>query len=228
MKCFPSVFGEEDTRKEEEEKLNYCQKKFKCCAPKKGPRKKFGLWEGVVAPSLLNIFGVIMFLRIPFIVGQSGIWQTFLIILVSNIITLITTSSMSAIATNGKMKGGGAYFLISRSLGPQFGGVIGVLFSLGQAIAVSLYLVGMAETLVDLLGSVMTGDLLWDIRLWAIIVLIGLLVMALIGVGWVIRVQIFMLFIMLFVILSVLIGAGLAPQGKLSLSCYFRDKSRHV
>ena len=210
QRCLPSVFGE-DEEERPSSCQTACQKKCKCCGAKSGARRKFGLWEGVVVPALLGTFGVIMFLRIPFIVGQSGIWQVFLIMLVSTVITLITATSMSAIATNGKMKGGGAYFLISRNLGPQFGGVIGVLYSLGQAIAISFYLTGCAETLTQLAGAVLTGDPQWDVRLWSNLVLLFLLAMVLIGVAWVVRAQLVLLALLLFVVLSVLVGAAFPP-----------------
>ena len=54
-------------------------------------------------------------------VGQAGIGLAAVIILLSGVVTVITTLSMSAICTNGEVKGGGAYYLISRSLGPEFG-----------------------------------------------------------------------------------------------------------
>ena len=56
--------------------------------------------------------------------GQAGIGLASLIILLSAVVTIITTLSMSAICTNGEVKGGGAYYLISRSLGPEFGELI--------------------------------------------------------------------------------------------------------
>ena len=46
---------------------------------------------------------------------------------------------------------GGAYYMISRSLGPEFGGAIGIIFSLANAIAVAMYVVGFAATVRDLL-----------------------------------------------------------------------------
>ena len=73
------------------------------------------------------------------------------------IITLITTLSLSAICTNGEVKSGGAYFLISRSLGPQFGGAIGILFSLANATAVALHLIGFAETLFGIYNGTAKG-----------------------------------------------------------------------
>lgn len=70
---------------------------------------------------LLNIWGVMLFIRLSWVVGQAGIGLASVIILLSAVVTTITTLSMSAIATNGQVKGGGAYYLISRSLGPEFG-----------------------------------------------------------------------------------------------------------
>lgn len=70
---------------------------------------------------LLNIWGVMLFIRLSWVVGQAGIGLSSVIILLSTVVTVVTTLSMSAICTNGEVKGGGAYYLISRSLGPEFG-----------------------------------------------------------------------------------------------------------
>ena len=68
-----------------------------------------------------------------------------------NVVTSITALSMSAVTTNGQIKGGGVYFMISRALGPEFGGAIGLMFTLANSIAVSMYIVGFAESLLDCL-----------------------------------------------------------------------------
>lgn len=91
-------------------------------------KTKFGMFEGVFARCLLNIWGVIMFLRMGWMVGQAGAWEATSIVIVAMTVTVITTLSLSAICTNGTVKSGGAYYLISRTLGPQFGGAIGILF----------------------------------------------------------------------------------------------------
>ena len=91
-------------------------------------KTKFGMFEGVFARCLLNIWGVIMFLRMGWMVGQAGAWEATSIVVVAMTVTIITTLSLSAICTNGTIKSGGAYYLISRTLGPQFGGAIGILF----------------------------------------------------------------------------------------------------
>ncbi len=92
--------------------------------------KKFGTLGGVFTPSLLTILGVIMFLSFSTVVGYSCLWNSLVILLASKTITLITGLSIASIATNMRVKGGGAYYLISRSLGVEFGGVIATFFSL--------------------------------------------------------------------------------------------------
>ena len=114
---------------------------------------KFGTFGGVFTPCVLTILGVIMFLRFGQIVGNSGLWAALVIVLASNVITLLTALSLSAIATNTRVKGGGAYYLISRSLGPEFGGVIGSVFFLAQAISVSMYIIGFTEAFVATFGE---------------------------------------------------------------------------
>nr|AKN21475.1 slc12a-1 [Schmidtea mediterranea] len=102
---------------------------------------------GVYLPTLQHIFGVIMFLRLYWIIGNSGFLQGFFMVFICCLCTFLTSISMSAIATNGKVKSGGSYFMISRNLGPQFGSAIGILFYLGNAIATAMYLVGTIEIL---------------------------------------------------------------------------------
>ena len=85
------------------------------------PPSKFGTFGGVFTPCTLTILGVIMFLRLGHVVGQAGVLQAVGIILAANAITFLTALSLSAIATNTRVKGGGAYYLISRSLGVEFG-----------------------------------------------------------------------------------------------------------
>ena len=78
------------------------------------------------------------------------------IVVVAMTITTLTTLSLSAICTNGAIQAGGAYFLISRNLGPELGGAIGILFSLANATAVALHLIGFGETLFGLYNG--SGD----------------------------------------------------------------------
>jgi hypothetical protein len=112
---------------------------------------KFGWIKGVLIRCILNIFGVMIFLRVSWLVGQAGTGLMTVIVLLATLVTLITALSTSAICTNGEVKGGGAYYLISRSLGPEFGGAIGIVFSFANAVAAAMYVIGFAETVVDIL-----------------------------------------------------------------------------
>ncbi|XP_068605239.1 solute carrier family 12 member 7-like [Brachionichthys hirsutus] len=108
---------------------------------------QMGTLIGVYLPCMQNILGVILFLRLTWIVGTAGILGSFAIVSMCCICTLLTAISMSAIATNGVVPAGGAYYLISRSLGPEFGGAVGLCFYLGNTFAGSLYILGTIEIL---------------------------------------------------------------------------------
>ncbi|KRX88912.1 Solute carrier family 12 member 5 [Trichinella pseudospiralis] len=99
-----------------------------------------GTLIGVYLPTVQHILGVQMFLRLFWIVGIAGIAESFGM-------TFLTSISVSAIATNGVIESGGAYFMISRNLGPEFGGAIGILYYFANAVATSMYLVGGVEIL---------------------------------------------------------------------------------
>lgn len=111
---------------------------------------KFGWIKGVLIRCILNIFGVLIFLRLSWIVGQAGIGFTTLAIVIAVTVTFITALSTSAICTNGEVKGGGAYYFISRSLGPEFGGAIGLVFSFANAVGVAMNVIGFSETLLSI------------------------------------------------------------------------------
>lgn len=128
-----------------------------------GPKKEgLGLFAGVFTTCICSIFGVILFQRLTWVVGQAGLLYTFCLFAVGYAVVVCTTLSISAIVTNGRVSGGGAYFLISRSLGPEFGGGVGVVFYLANVAAGGVYLIGFAEGLVDAFG--IAGDR-W--HLWA-------------------------------------------------------------
>ena len=112
-----------------------------------GDGKKLGAFLGVFTPTVLTILGVIMYLRFGWLVGHFGLEGTILIVIIANLITLITTLSFSAVATNIHVRGGGAYYIISRSLGLEIGGAIGLPLFLSQAFSVTLYAFGLAEAL---------------------------------------------------------------------------------
>ncbi|OAR00385.1 hypothetical protein LLEC1_00999 [Akanthomyces lecanii] len=106
---------------------------------------KLGLTSGVFIPVFLNILSILMFLRFGLILGQVGFLGFLGLMLTAYCVDLLTTLSLSAIASNGEVKGGGAYYLISRSLGPEFGGSIGILFFLAQALNSAMNCVGLID-----------------------------------------------------------------------------------
>ena len=108
---------------------------------------KLGAFIGVFAPSILTILGVIMFLRTGWVVGNAGLGGAIVIVAFANLITLLTALSMSAMATNMKVGVGGAYYIISRSLGLEVGGAIGIPLYLSQVLSVTLYAYGLAEAI---------------------------------------------------------------------------------
>ncbi|XP_077445497.1 solute carrier family 12 member 6 isoform X2 [Stigmatopora argus] len=106
-----------------------------------------GTFMGVYLPCLQNIFGVILFLRLTWVVGTAGVLQALCIVFICCCCTTLTAISMSAIATNGVVPAGGSYFMISRSLGPEFGGAVGLCFYLGTTFAGAMYILGAVEIL---------------------------------------------------------------------------------
>nr|XP_011460655.1 PREDICTED: cation-chloride cotransporter 1 isoform X1 [Fragaria vesca subsp. vesca] len=107
---------------------------------------KSGTLMGVFVPCLQNILGIIYYIRFSWIVGMAGIADSLLLVTLCGTCTFLTGISLSAIATNGAMKGGGPYYLIGRALGPEVGVSIGLCFFLGNAVAGSLYVLGAVET----------------------------------------------------------------------------------
>nr|XP_057915551.1 solute carrier family 12 member 7 isoform X4 [Doryrhamphus excisus] len=108
---------------------------------------QMGTFMGVYLPCIQNILGVILFLRLTWIVGTAGILESLAIVGLCCSCTMLTAISMSAIATNGVVPAGGSYYMISRSLGPEFGGAVGLCFYLGTTFAGSMYILGTIEIL---------------------------------------------------------------------------------
>lgn len=95
---------------------------------------KLGMFMGVFVPCILNTFGVIVFERLGWIISEAGVIQTMAMFGLGYGVIILSVLSLSAIATNGRMRGGGTYYLISRVLGPEFGGSIGVVFYIGRIV----------------------------------------------------------------------------------------------
>ena len=119
-------------------------------------QKRFGAFGGVFTPSLLTILGVVMYLRMGRVVGQTGLAGALLIVALSHVISLLTGLSVSSIATNRTVGAGGAYFMISRSLGAAAGAAIGIPLFFGQALSVTFYVIGFTESLTALMPDLPT------------------------------------------------------------------------
>lgn len=115
---------------------------------------RFGTFAGVYTPSVLTILGVIMYLRFGWVVGNAGLLGALVIVCVSHLITISTGLSVSSIATNRSVGAGGAYYIISRSLGGPAGAAIGIPLFLGQALSVSFYVVGFVESIQELVPAI--------------------------------------------------------------------------
>ncbi|XP_028817982.1 solute carrier family 12 member 9 isoform X1 [Denticeps clupeoides] len=116
--------------------------------------QKLSTFFGVVIPTLLSMFSVVVFLRIGFVVGQCGLYQTVAMLLVAYFIISMTVLSVCAISTNGALDAGGAYYMISRALGPEFGGSIGLMFFLANVCGSALYVLGLVEAMLATFGAV--------------------------------------------------------------------------
>ncbi|KAJ5949597.1 hypothetical protein N7454_001181 [Penicillium verhagenii] len=140
--------------------------------------KKLGTFSGVFVPVTLNVLSILMFLRFGFVLGQAGLLGILGLLAVSYTINLVTTMSLSAIATNGTVRGGGAYYLISRSLGPEFGGSIGIVFYMGYVFNTGMNAVGLVDCFYQNFGSVSGNwanflqEGFWWSYLWGTIILV--------------------------------------------------------
>ena len=164
---------------------------------KNQPSGTLGTFAGVFTPSILTILGIILFLRLGYVVGSAGLGRALLILALANGISILTSFSLSAIATNLRVKGGGDYYLISRTLGLQFGGSIGIVLYLAQSVSIAFYCIGFGEVVADLTGS----RLDYMPQIIAASALAFLFIFAWLGADWATRFQ--------YVVMAIL-GAALA------------------
>ncbi|GBF20309.1 MULTISPECIES: amino acid permease [Arenibacter] len=130
-------------------------------------KKTFGTFAGVFTPTTLTILGVIMYIRQPWVVGNAGVMGALGIVLLSVAITLTTALSLSSITTNIRIGSGGAFSLISQSLGLEIGGAIGIPFYFAQSIAVAMYIFGFREGLQTLTPDI--NPVLLDLVIFAVV-----------------------------------------------------------
>ncbi|KAF1391969.1 hypothetical protein PFLUV_G00047590 [Perca fluviatilis] len=185
--------------------------------PVKAPA--LGTLMGVYLPCIQNIFGVILFLRMTWLVGIGGVIGTFFIVFMCCTTTMLTAISMSAIATNGVVPAGGSYYMISRSLGPEFGGAVGICFYLGTTFAGAMYILGAIELLLiyiapkaaifpleGLEGAEAEAALLNNMRVYGTILLISMATVVFVGVKYVNKLALVFLACVILSILAVYAG----------------------
>ena len=138
-----------------------------------------GTFLGVYTPTVLTILGVILYLRFGWVISHAGIWGTLSIVLLANAITAITAVSLSALATNMRVGVGGAYYILSRSMGLELGGALGIPLYLSQTLSVTLYAFGLAESSVFIAERVfhITG-LEWLVQPLAALIVVGVTLLA--------------------------------------------------
>ncbi|MBN2282837.1 MAG: amino acid permease [Deltaproteobacteria bacterium] len=164
---------------------------------------KLGTFGGVFTPSILTILGIILFLRLGYVVGSAGLGKALLIIALANTISILTSVSLSAIATNLKVRGGGDYYLISRTLGVEFGGAIGVVLFLAQSVSIAFYCIGMGEAVAGMFSETPR----WLPQVLAAAAVAVLFVFAWLGADWATRFQYVIMIIMTAAIISFYAGA---------------------
>ena len=149
-------------------------------------KRKFGTFAGVFTPSILTILGVIMYMRLGWVVGNAGLLGAIVIILIAHVIAVTTGLSVSSVATDKKIGAGGIYYVLSRSMGIPIGGSIGIALFVGTAFSIALYLIGFAESFNAYLGL---GTSINDLRLTGTIALFALTALALISTSAAIKTQ---------------------------------------
>lgn len=168
--------------------------------------KKLGTFLGVFTPTILTILGVIMYLRSGWLVGHVGVSQMLMIVVLANGITLITAFSFSSVATNSRVGVGGAYFIISRSMGLEVGGAVGLPLFLSQTVSVTLYSYGLAESL----------RIIWPevpVQSVTFVIVIAVGVLAVLGAKLALKVQVPLMMLVGVSLLALTVGALIRHSG---------------
>ncbi len=163
-----------------------------------------GTFGGVFTPSILTILGVIMYLRFGWVVGNVGLVGALLIVTISTSITFLTALSISEIATDQRVRVGGAYYMISRSLGIETGGAVGIPLFFAQALSVALYTIGFAESVKNVFPQV-------DERLVGLLTTVAVALLALKSARAAIRAQYFIMGAIGLSLVSFFLGSSVGP-----------------
>ncbi|KFQ07038.1 Solute carrier family 12 member 8, partial [Leptosomus discolor] len=163
----------------------------------------FGTWDGVFTSCMINIFGVVLFLRTGWLVGNTGIVMGMFLVSFVILVALVTVLSGIGVCEKCSIGSGGVYSMISTVLGGQVGGTVGLLYIFGQCVAGAMYITGFAESIADVLSL----SNIWAVRGISLAILLGLLGINLAGVKWIIRLQLLLLFLLAVSTLDFVIGS---------------------
>ncbi len=166
---------------------------------------KFGTFGGVFTPSILTILGVIMYLRLPWVVGNGGLWMGLGIIAVAHIISITTGLSISSIATDKNVGAGGPYYIVSRSLGLPIGGTLGLALFVGLSFSISLYVIGFCESFLSIIDMEATPA---NVRVAGTVTIIVLTLVTLISTAFAIKTQYLILALIGLSLVSVFAGSS--------------------
>uniref|UniRef100_A0A0N4Z537 AA_permease domain-containing protein n=1 Tax=Parastrongyloides trichosuri TaxID=131310 RepID=A0A0N4Z537_PARTI len=179
----------------------------------------FGTWDGVFPTVMVNIFGIIIFLRMGWIVGTAGIANSLLLLIICTTLSLITVFSAIGICERCQIKNGGIYFLVSHILGGQIGGAVGLIYVFGQAVGTSLVAVGFGESVAHFFNST-NPILIKFISVSVIVILTGINAA---GVRYVIRLQIILLIFLFIAVADFMLGAVFGSKENVGVG-YFDSK----
>ena len=168
----------------------------------------FGTFKGVFTPSILTIIGVVMYLRFGWVLGNAGLTQTILIVTLSSAITFLTGLSISSLATNMRVRGGGAYYMVSRSFGVETGAAIGIPLFLSQAVSIAFYIAGFSEAFVEGL-SCAAG---WAPRIVGTVTLLALTILSIISANLALKAQFLIMAAIAVSLVSFFLGSAPSPD----------------
>ena len=190
-------------------------------------KNKFGTFAGVFTPSILTILGVIMYMRLGWVVGNAGLLGAIVIIIIAHVIAITTGLSVSSVATDKKIGAGGIYYVLSRSMGVPIGGSIGIALYVGTAFSIALYLIGFAESFNGYFDLGMSVN---SFRITGTIALVLLTALALISTSVALKAQFFILGAIVISLVSIFFGTSefapetiplLSTQGSVSMEVVF-------
>jgi amino acid transporter len=206
-----------------------------------GAATKFGMFGGVFTPSILTILGVIMYLRLPWLVGSAGLTMALIVIFAAHLISVTTGLSISSIATDKKVGAGGPYYIVSRSMGLPIGGTLGLALFVGLSFSISLYVIGFVESALPWFANLDIIKSSWDIpidgdglknstRIAGTIVVTVLAIITMISTSLTIKTQYIILVAIIASLFSIFLGSGAAapevptiaaPEGAANFAVFF-------